>query len=464
MKKRILLVVLLLVGLFFVASCDKKEPVKETFALTLPAGITSNQEDNAKILKDTNVVITITVPEGKEIDSLKVDGVEKKAEVVSNKLSFKMTKNITVTVSFKDQQPAEVFYALTLPTGVTSDQTNNAKILKDTNVVLTIVVPEGQMLASLKVDGVEKKADVVSNKLTVKMTKDITVTVAFEDIPPVVYALTLPEGVTSDQADNSVILINTDVVLTIAVPEGKKLGSLKVDGVEKKADVVGNKLTIKMTKDITVTVAFEDIVYALTLPAGVTSDQADNSAIVINTDVVLTIAAPEGKKLASLKVDGVEKKEDVVGNKLTIKMTKDITVTVTFEDIVYALTLPEGVTSNQTDNSAIVVNTDVVLTVAVAEGKAVESLKVDGVEKVSELSTEYKYTVKMTKDITVTVSFKDLVPELTGILYHWMIGAISDKTGLKANIDLFGATYDDITGEGLTVKIGDTTLDYIIRL
>ncbi len=536
MKKRILLVVLLLVGLLFVASCDKKEPAKETFALTLPSSITSNQEDNAKILKDTNVVITITVPEGKEIDSLKVDGVEKKADVVSNKLSFKMTKNITVTVSFKNIPPVEVYYALTLPSGIKSNQSNNAKILENTNVELTITIPDGQRLASLKVDGVEKKADVANNKLTVKMTKDITVTVAFEDIPLVVYELTLPNGVTSNQDDNSAIAENTDVVLTVTVPAGKKIGSLKVDGVEKKADVVNNKLTVKMTKDITVTVAFDDIVYALTLPngvasdqtnnsaikvntdvvltvtvpagkklaslkvdgvekkadvvnnkltvkmtkditvtvvfddivyaltlpKGVTSDQTDNSAIKVNTDVVLTVVAPEGKKLSSLKVDGVEKKADVANNKLTVKMTKDITVTVAFEDIVYALTLPEGVTSNQTNNSAIVVNTDVVLTVTVAEGKAIESLKVDGVEKVNDLSTDYKLTIKMTKDITVTVGFRDLAPELTRILYHWMPGAISDTTGLKANIDLLGATYDDITGDGLTVKIGEITLEYIL--
>lgn len=388
MKKRILVVVLLLVGLFFVVSCDKKEPTKETFALTLPEGITSNQENNAKILKGTNVIITITVPEGKELNSLKVYGVEKKDEVVSNKLSFKMTKDITVTVVFGDIQTGGVYCALTLPEEVTSDQTNNAKILKDTDVELTITIPTGQRLVSLKVDGVEKKTDVVNNKLSFKMTKDITVTVAFEDMPPGVYVLTLPSGVTSDQVNNS--------------------------------------------------------------------------EIVENTDVVLTVIAPEGQKLVSLKVDDVEKVLDVVNNKLTVKMTKNITVTVIFEDIFYALTLPSEVTTDQTDNSAIKANTDVVITVAVAEGKAVESLMVDGVEKVSELSTDYKLTVKMIKDITITVSFKDLAPELTGILYHWMPGAKADDTGLKANINLFGATYNDNTGDGLTAKIGETTLDYII--
>ena len=217
MKKRILFVVLLLVGLFLVVSC---KPRKETFRLTLPEGITSNQEDNSKIAKDANVIITITVPEGKEIDSLKVNGVEKKEEVVSNKLSFKMTKNTTVTVNFEDILVV-TYYALTLPDGVVSNQESDTQILKDTNVELTITVPEGKKLGSLKVDGVEKKADVINNKLTVKMTKDITVIVVFEDLPPTYYSLTLPDGVTSDQSDNTSILKDTDVTLTIVVPEGK---------------------------------------------------------------------------------------------------------------------------------------------------------------------------------------------------------------------------------------------------
>ena len=91
------------------------------------------------------------------------------------------------------------------------------------------------------------------------MTKDIIVTVVFEDLPPTYYSLTLPDGVTSDQSDNTKILENTNVELTIVVPEGKKLESIKVDGIEKKAEVANNKLTIKMTKDIIVTISFGNL-------------------------------------------------------------------------------------------------------------------------------------------------------------------------------------------------------------
>ena len=542
MKKRILFVVLLLVGLFLVVSC---KPRKETFRLTLPEGITSNQRNNSKIAKDANVIITITVPEGKEIDSLKVNGVEKKEEVVSNKLSFKMTKNTTVTVNFEDILVV-TYYALTLPDGVVSNQESDTQILKDTNVELTITVPEGKKLGSLKVDGVEKKADVINNKLTVKMTKDITVIVVFEDLPPTYYSLTLPDGVTSDQSDNTSILKDTDVTLTIVVPEGKKLKSLKIDGNEKKDEVVANEIIVKMTKDITVTVSFEeitieDVFYALTLPVGVLSDQTDNTKILENTNVVLTIVVPEGKKLCSIKVDDIEKKDEVVANKLTIKMTKDITVTVVFEDLplaYYSLTLPDGVTSDQSDNTKILKDTNVILTIVVPDGKKLESLKVDGIEKKAEVANN-KLTIKMTKDIIVTVVFEDLpptyysltlpdgvtsdqsdntkilentnveltivvpegkklesikvdgiekkaevannklrikmtkniivtisfgnlAPELNATLYHWMPGAKADDTGLKADVNLFGATFDEFTGAGLVAKIGEKILDYIV--
>lgn len=315
MKKRFLLVVaLLLVGGLFLAACKPSKPAEETFALTLPEGVVSNQKDNAKVVKDTNVVITITVPSGKELDSLKVDGAEKKGDVVSNKLSFKMTKDITVTVAFKDVS-ADVFYSLTLPEGVTSNQSDNTKIKENTDVILTVSVPSDKEIDVFTVDGVDKKADLVDNKITVKMTKNMVVALTLKDKPA------------------------------------------------------------------------EDVFYALTLPEGVASDQEDNTKILADTEVELTITVPEGKKVATFMVDGVDKLEDIVDNKLKVTMTKDIEVAITFED---------------------------------------------------------------------------LNPELTGTLYHWMPGAIADTTGLTADINLFGATYDDVTGDGLVVKINDKVLQFVI--
>ncbi len=383
MRKKFLLFLLVLIGGMALVGCKEPvEPEVETFKLTLPQGVTSNQENLAKVAKDANVVLTVTIPEGKEIESFKVDGVEKKGELVNNKLSFKMTKDIVVTVSFKELIVVKK-YKLTLPAGVTADFTNLAE------------VPD-----------------------------------------------------------------NVDVTLTVAVPAGKEINSFKIAGQERKNDLdANNKIVIRLTKDTTVTVEFVAY-HALTLPEGVTADVSNPQRILEGKEVVLTVAVPAGHEIASFKVDGVEKKGALVNNKLTISMTKDIVVELSYVAF-FGMTLPEGVTANVTDLTHILSGTEVELTVAVPEHHELTVFKVDGEDKLASLQ-DNKLTVTVNKNIAVEVTFVSLAPQLTGELYDWMPGAIADTTGLVATFVAPKVEIDEVTGAGMTVLINAIELEFLV--
>lgn len=70
--------------------------------------------------------------------------------------------------------------------------------------------------------------------------------------------------------------------------------------------------------------------FKLTLPTEVTSDQEDNEVIANGTEVVLTINVPEGQTLSAILVNGVDKIADVTENTLTITITANTMVEVTF--------------------------------------------------------------------------------------------------------------------------------------
>lgn len=150
----------------------------------MPDEVTTDQEDNLKVKKGTLVTFTITVPEEKEgVETLTVNGENYLSKLEG--LTFKVEANsdIEVLVTFKESEtPQETLtHKLVLPEKITSDQDDNEKVLEGAEVVLTISVPENQKIASLKVNNVEKKEDVLENTYTFTMpSEDVLVLVEFE--------------------------------------------------------------------------------------------------------------------------------------------------------------------------------------------------------------------------------------------------------------------------------------------
>jgi predicted AlkP superfamily pyrophosphatase or phosphodiesterase len=382
---------------FLLVGCKQKKPKEIYYELTLPNEITSNQIDNTKVKANELVVLTVNIPDGKEITSLKINGEEQISLLDNNKIAFEMTSDTVVYLGLKDIEviiPPDVYYVLTLPEGVTSNQKDNGEIKEDTEVLLTLNHPIEDVV-SFKVNGIEKKDELSSNNTyAFIMTEDVTVTI----ILSVYYSLTLPDGVISDQENNNKIKENTTVTLTINTPI-EDIASFKVNDIEKKDELINNTYTFVITEDVVVSVIL-NVYYNLTLPEGVNSNQEDNTKIKENTTVTLTINAPI-EDIASFKVNDIEKKDELINNMYTFVITEDVVVSVIL-NVYYNLTLPEGVNSNQEDNTKIKENTTVTLSIT-APIEDIASFKVNDIEKKDELINNM-YTFVITEDIVVNVT------------------------------------------------------------
>lgn len=322
--KQILLLFFVFLASLFIVSCSKS-----MYSLTLPDGVSASVENLDKIEKNTEIILTITPPVGKELESLKVNN--SVVSVSNNTYSFKITENTVVEVAFKDIQKEEVKFKLTLPAGVKSNQTNLDEILENTAVTLTVTVPVDKEVAYFKVNGVN--VNLTDNKYTFRIIRDTVVEVGFQDLKPGVkyYSITLPSGVVANVTNTSSIEENTEVTLTITVPAGKELEYLKVNNVE--VSTTNNEYTFIITKDTTVTISFKDIpvgpkYYKLTLPASVHTELDDLDNILENTEIILTVVIPLGDELEYLKVNG--NKVLLVGNTYTFNITKNTVVEALF--------------------------------------------------------------------------------------------------------------------------------------
>lgn len=80
------------------------EVIPETkHTLTLTGEGLASSPVAGEIADNTEVTITITVPEGKEVDTFTVGEVDKKAEINENKYIFTIKGNTEVKISFKDK-------------------------------------------------------------------------------------------------------------------------------------------------------------------------------------------------------------------------------------------------------------------------------------------------------------------------------------------------------------------------
>ena len=151
-----------------------------------------------------------------------------------------------------------------------------------------------------------------------------------------------------------------------------------------------------------------DTTFKLTLPNEVSADVSDLTKIKENTEVSLTVNIPANKLIDEFTING----EQIVLTSDTYKfrIVKDTIVEVSFKDemagvFYYSLTLPDEVSANVGDLTAIEDATEVTLTVTVPSGKLVESFKVNN-QIVTLKNNTYSFLI--VENTTVEVSFKNI--------------------------------------------------------
>ncbi len=384
---------------------------KDVYTVSLGEGLSSTNP-LTNLLAGARVTVTITVPEGKKVDKLMVDGVE--VAVSGNTYVLTVSKNHTLSVSFKD------VYTVSLGEGLSSTDPLT-DLLIGAQVTVSINVPAGKKVDKFMVDGVEVATS--GNTYVLTVSKNHTLSVSFKDV----YTVSLGANLSStDPLTN--LLAGAQVTVTITVPEGKVIDKFKVDGVE--VAVSGNTYVLTVSKNHTLSVSFKDI-YTVSLGEGLSStDPLTN--LLAGAQVTVTINVPEGKKVDKLMVDGVE--VAVSGNTYVLTVSKNHTLSVSFKDV-YTVSLGEGLSSTDplTD---LLIGAQVTVSINVPAGKKVDKFMVDG--QVVARPTGNTYVLTVSKNHTLSVSFKDESEPDNYVVY---LGANLSSTDSLTNL----ASGDQVT-------------------
>lgn len=307
----------------------------DKFTITIPQNVAVTRNDvainnGAEIQTGDVLRIEVTVPEGKKLDSLTINGSE-----IKNGSSYTVKNSdvvIKVVFSNVETPPAPTQkYTITIPQNVTVRRNNivlnnGSEIHEGEKLTITANAPSGYTLSSLTVNG-----NAFSNGGTYTVGKEnVSIAVSFRKIStggsgssggssgssrPSYRTITIPENVVvtrngTELSDGNIIYSYDELRIEANVPAGKKLTSLSVNGIEIKN---GDVYTVG-TGNVIIAVSFEDIsspTHTIIIPSGVIvtrGSTAVKNGDTVNEGDILTIKAdiPEGYKLNSLAVNGKE--------------------------------------------------------------------------------------------------------------------------------------------------------------
>ncbi len=291
----------------------------------------------------------------------------------------------------------------------------------------------------------------------------------------------IPENVTVTTSLEVIInngdeIHNGDVIrITANIPDGKKLVSLTVNGVEIENDstyTVGDS-------NVVIEVQFDDVQtkkIIVSIPENITvirDDIALNDGDEIHSGDILQIEAnvPEGKTLSSLIVNGSEIEN---GSTYTVG-NEDVVIEVAFEDISTppaektTISIPENVTVIRdgivlNDGDEIHSGDILRIEVNVPEGKTLSSLTVNG----SEIENDSTYTVS-DSNVVIEVQFEDVQTEKIIVSIPENVTVIRDGIALNDGDEIHsgdilhieanvpnGKTLSSLTVNGSEIKNGST--------
>ncbi|MFP5527173.1 stalk domain-containing protein [Peptococcus simiae] len=241
-----------------------KVTVKPEKAVTIEGATADNT-----YAKDSQITFTLNkAPAGKEVDKVQVNGTDVSGQ--DDKYSFKLVKNSTITVTYKDKEsnpPAQDKFKVTVKPekavtieGATADNT----YAKDSQITFTLnKAPEGKEVDKVQVNGKDSKAQ--NGKYSFKLVKNSTITVTYKDkgsnpLAQDKFKVTVkPEKAVTIEgatADNTYAK-DSQITFTLnKAPEGKEVDKVQVNGTEVSGQ--DGKYSFKLVKDSTITVTYKD--------------------------------------------------------------------------------------------------------------------------------------------------------------------------------------------------------------
>ncbi len=365
------------------------------------------------------VDVTFKPNAGYGLSQVLVNGADKTADVTAdNKLAILVTQDTVIDAVFA--KPYEI------AVNVSDDQGGTAVANKETamageSVEITITPDAGYQIASVMVGEEDKTADVKDGKLILTVTGDTEVTVTFEKMEFTVSVHANTGG--RVQTNASVAKFGDTVTATITPDAGYGISKVTVNGEDKTAEVQEGKLAFVITQNTTLEVTFAEL-YDISVEFGEGGTAvANKETAMAGEDVEINITPDAGYKIASVMVGEEDKTADVKDGKLTLTVAGNTEVTVTFEKVIYNISVKYGEGGKaEADKAAAAAGETVTVTIAPATGWQLDKVLVNDEDKTADVA-DNKLVLTVTEDTVIDVTFTEIPPQ------EFLVSVVAGENG-----------------------------------
>ena len=363
--------------------------------------------DKSQAYYGETVDVTFKPNAGYGLSQVLVNGADKTADVTAdNKLAILVTQDTVIEAVFA--KPYEI------AVNVSDDQGGTAVANKETamageSVEITITPDAGYQIASVMVGEEDKTADVKDGKLILTVTGDTEVTVTFEKMEFTVSVHANTGG--RVQTNASVVKFGDTVTATITPDAGYGISKVTVNGEDKTAEVQEGKLAFVITQNTTLEVTFAEL-YDISVEFGEGGTAvANKKTAMAGEDVEINITPDTGYKIASVMVGEEDKTADVKDGKLTLTVAGNTEVTVTFEKVIYNISVKYGEGGEaEADKAAAAAGETVTVTIVPAAGWQLDKVLVNDEDKTADVA-DNKLVLTVTEDTVIDVTFTEIPPQ-----------------------------------------------------
>ena len=382
--------------------------------------------DKEKATAGTTVTLTATAAEGYEVDKFYYKVGETQTVLEGNTFTMPAS-DVTVGATFKKST-----YTIT----VTQPQNGTVGASAATAsmgelITLTIAPEAGYEVDQITVVYGENNTlvEVTDNQFTMP-ADNVTVTVTFKAVEYTITPETCENG--SVTADKEKATAGTTVTLTATAAEGYEVDKFYYKVGETQTVLEGNTFTMPAS-DVTVGATFKKSTYTITVTQPQNGTVGASAATANMGDVItLTINPNDGFVIGTISVTyGENQTVEVTDNQFTMP-AGNVTVTVTFVDRKYNVTVEESEHGSVTaDKNEAAEGEKVTLTISPDAEYELDVLTVDG-QPVEVTGNTFEFNMPA-HDVTVTATFKAIVHTYT------VVGAPAAVFGSDKTWDLNNA-------------------------
>ena len=446
----------------------------------------------------TSATISFSPDNDYRIKSVKVNDTDVTSSVSNNsytisnitvdtsvEVEFEAIPPTTYTLSIKATGNGSVTYNGTSVRGKTSTFTVN----EGSSATISFSPDSDYRIKSVKVNDTDVTSILSNNSYTISsITGDTSVEVEFEAIPPTTYTLSITAtgsgsvtyNGTSVRGKTSTFTVTegTSATISFTSDNGNRIKSVKVNNTDVTSSISNNSYTISsITADTSVEVVFEATpTYTLKI-----TSTGNGSATYIRTSVrnetktfsveegesvSIYITSDTGYRIKSVKANGT----DVISSKPTStyytinNINNNVSVEIEFEVIpptTYTLSITAtgngSVNYNgssvreETKTFTVDKGTNIIFTFSQDDFSRVMSVKVNGVDVTSDLSTGYYTISNVSSDTSVIVEFEPLLTQFSLSITATGSGSVNCN-----GISVKDGTKTFTVNEGTSVKVSIT--------